>query len=1086
MKFYTGNYTRSNHNFVIINFETNNNKENSTLYDLIFNFLQRGVPTNPSKKIENFLEKNKIKMNPEKSTLFISEYMNNWNSIIKGDDKNNNYPARDFFEYLWDKKLNEFKIIKNLIIPECPITKIIPFEESLYNKNIEVDFYIPQIKLVIEIDGFGHLENKTKDEERDKLFKNNKIEVIRITTNDLKNNENKINSIFEQIKNKINSSTLINKYLNSVTKEINADIILSSIYRFQIFLIELCKSNQNKIYEIEIKDEFNFNWCDIAFEDFKDLFNDFNIVLDHKYKLPDIVIKKVNEFSNKNNIKIDFSVLKRWNDEIDKDTIKIRTDYFDFYNVPLSRNKKLNFYESSSIDYSQFIYDKNIKYNVNEEKLINLLKRLYNYDYFQKGQIPILKNILKGNDTIGILPTGGGKSLCFQLPSILQLGVTIIVSPITSLIRDQIAELEELGISRCQYISADNSIFQEDIYNKIIKGNIKYLIISPERFQQKKFREDFLRILSNENKISYFVIDEVHCLSEWGHDFRVSYLTLAKTIKYYAPNIPVICLTATASLHVLENIKVEFNIDNENVKYLPDFTRNELEFEVITSNGYKDKFYNIKQILKKHSEEESGIVFCPFVNGDFGCYGLYQKIQHNAKGYFSGEAPKNINQSDYQLNKDQTQKLFKKNEIKLLFATKSFGMGVNKKNIRYTIHYGIPASIEGFYQEAGRAGRDKNNAICYVLFDKPKTNIIHDLSNINVSNLIIKEKQKNLNKNDKSDIERQLYLSSNQIDENESDNIIKIYSHLLNKKPNNIGLIEINPQELKLLDVTVEKSLYRLYQLDIISNWTVTYLSQGRKFDVKFNNISMPDIKNNLIHLIKRYKNEVFLQNNPNIYNSLDFKFIIHILLKWNFETFDMNRRISLKNLNDLCEQYDLIGSKEFKKNLERYFKLNLKYNIYEDFIENDNIEEVLTLLYKENDAISLDKIKEIRQQTNRYLESYYNNKSLNLLNIISNIILNNKNKNIVTFLNEIKYEKPKIFIIKKIFPILKLYIANNSINKQTINEFIKDISIIFNSKEDIIYLHNEFKDDMSKILYVQQVNKRIQNILKETQNGFK
>lgn len=1085
MKFYTGNYTRSNHNFVISNFN-NTNENNTIVYDLIFNFLQRGVPTNTSQKIYNFLEKNNFKHNPDKSNLFISKTINHWNSIIKGDDKNNNYPARHFFNNLWDSKIPEFNIIKNLIIPECPITKIIPFEESSYNKNIEVDFYIPQLKLVIEIDGFGHLENKTKDEERDRLFKNNQIEVIRITTNDINNNEDKINSIFEYIKNKINSSNLIKKYLSKCEGTINSDIILTSIYRLQVFLIELCKSNKNVFYNIEIKDEFNFNWCNIALEDFKDLFNDFNVALDNKYVLPVIIINKVNQFTKHSNIKIDFSVLKRWNDEIDNNIIKIRTDYFDFYNVPISRNKKLNFYESSSIDYAKFIYGNNIKYNINEEKLINLLNRLYNYDSFQKGQIPILKNILKGNDTIGILPTGGGKSLCFQLPSILQLGVTIIVSPITSLIRDQIAELQELGINRCQYISADNSIFQEDIYHKIIQGNIKYLIVSPERFQQSKFREDFLRILCNENKISYFVIDEVHCLSEWGHDFRVSYLTLAKTIKYYAPNIPVICLTATASLHVLENIKVEFNIDNENVKYLPDFTRNELDFEVITTNGTKNKLHNIQEILKRHSQEESGIVFCPFVNGDFGCYNLYQKIDHNSKGYFSGDAPKNISNTDNLLNKDTTQKLFKKNDIKLLFATKSFGMGVNKKNIRYTIHYGIPASIEGFYQEAGRAGRDKKNAICYVLFDKSKTNIIHDLSNVNVSNLIIKEKQQNLHKNDKGDIERQLYLSSNQIDEKESDNIIKTYLYCLNKSPNNIGLTEIKPKDLSLSDVIIEKALYRLYQLEIISNWTVTYLSQGRKFDVEFNNISIQNIRQNLINLIKRYKNEIFLQNNPNISYSLDLKFFIHILLKWNFETFDMNRRISLKNLNDLCSEFDYIGNKEFKKNLERYFKLNLKNNIYEEFIENDNMEEVLSLLYKDNNIISLDKIKEMHQQTNRYLESYYNNKSLNLLNIILNIILNNtKNKNISTFLNEIKYNKSKIFIISKIFPILRQYISNNTINKNTINEFVKDIFIFFNN-DDIIYLQNEFNDDISKILYVNKINKRIKNILKETENGFK
>ena len=319
------------------------------------------------------------------------------------------------------------------------------------------------------------------------------------------------------------------------------------------------------------------------------------------------------------------------------------------------------------------------------------------------------------------LPTGSGKSLCYQLASILQPAPSFIVSPIISLMQDQITELNNFYFTRAECINSNKTANEKtEILKNFSNRKYFYLFISPERFQNKDFRAKLKKL----PVISYAVVDEAHCLSEWGHDFRTSYLTLVDTIRSHCnKDITFIALTATASLSVLKDLKLAFGITNEtNVKTPLSYARDELEFHVIDSTRKTQKVLieKIKNI-KALDENYATLIFTPYASQyDFGCIGvcnfLRKEIQNENIEFYSGK----MDDTD----KINIQDGFKNNEFKFLVATKAFGMGVNKNNIKYTFHYGIPSSLEALYQEAGRAGRAKqifkgtNKAQCYILFSK--------------------------------------------------------------------------------------------------------------------------------------------------------------------------------------------------------------------------------------------------------------------------------------------------------------------------------------------------------------------------------
>lgn len=322
------------------------------------------------------------------------------------------------------------------------------------------------------------------------------------------------------------------------------------------------------------------------------------------------------------------------------------------------------------------------------EKPENVLKTVFGYDTFRPLQKDIITNVLKSKDTLAVMPTGGGKSLCYQLPALIMEGMTLVVSPLISLMQDQVGSLKTNGINS---VFLNSSLSWEEYLqaiDEIKNGQIKILYVSPEGLATQKIRE----LLSTpEIKISCITIDEAHCVSAWGHDFRPDYLEI-KSIRKLFPNAVMLALTATATEKVRTDIMQNLGMKKPAI-FISSFNRPNIYLEVQPKKNALDQ---VIKCIKKHSGE-SGIIYCYSRKQVDELTQTLDKLGYSVLNYHAGL-------SDQQRAKNQD--LFIKDEVQIIVATIAFGMGIDKPNVRFVINYDLPKSIEEFYQEIGRAGRD--------------------------------------------------------------------------------------------------------------------------------------------------------------------------------------------------------------------------------------------------------------------------------------------------------------------------------------------------------------------------------------------
>lgn len=1044
MKKYTANYTYTNPNFVIQNLVTN--QTNADLLPLLYvtkNILQRGFPTTLSKYLQSQLGEIHKLDNFEERFLFATNQTPIWNDTIKGDRENNYYPAKDFFENIIPIEFGEFSFIQSLLIPEIEINEITGEDDRNFI-NQQVDFYLPQAKLVIEIDGQQHkLDEVTRvsDSKRDTYLLGKGITTIRITTKELQDGTYtaKVETILLHLE---RYEKLLNFYKNACRKieennmseeEIKTKLLPTAIIRFQVLLIELLTHKY-----LTLDEDWNFNI--LAHEDLPDFadlaINDLLIWIDklwllkskQELKKPNFNITITNDKANfqptTKAINIDFSLFKRYTDEnkISNDVIFVRTDYFDIV-------KDKNYFRVSTTE--------PINYNVTDEDKTNLeffLDNIFDKPSFREGQFPIISNALNRKDTIGLLPTGGGKSLCYQLPCLLQPSINFVVCPIKSLMYDQNDNLVKTLVTNVSFITSDLEADEKrEIEKNFEQGRYLFVWISPEKFQIPGFRDKISAIVANFS-IAYAVVDEVHCLSEWGHDFRTSYLNLAKTIDKLSPKdengegkIKFIGLTATASVNVLKDIKIEFarqkqRLEDENIKSLLDYSRKELRFEVINDKGNKiDKLKRLINELKDtesfiETTEKAGIIFTPNVNGAYGCYQVSNTLNtlyQNKVSWFSGDIPKRdvydektgkkigtepvMNRDEFNKYKIKVQKEFKDNKYQLLVATKAFGMGIDKQNIFYTFHYGLPSSVEALYQEAGRAGRwDKRKkenkskiGKCFVLHS-PET---HDKER--VERLFHKDttfaEMKTISDEvgfGGKDIFKQVFLfvqGQNDI-EKDFEIISGVIRNYFREKTQVRIFWNDAYSKLKISSDVLQKAIYRLSLLGVVSDWTTNFIDH---FEVQFKTIEEKHIVKSVSDYISKYEpNTDISKELQRVQKKPVLEKAIWYLLNWTFENIAYSRKQSLKTLSDWCLEFE--NSENFKQRIDSYFIFSETTFILQHIAENpkdyEKWFEVLTTNNQFPNKIEFEKLKD---SISRFLESYRNSIGLNFVSGFVRLALN-------------------------------------------------------------------------------------------------
>ncbi len=324
------------------------------------------------------------------------------------------------------------------------------------------------------------------------------------------------------------------------------------------------------------------------------------------------------------------------------------------------------------------------------------LKHYFGYDEFRPLQADIIEHVLEKKDCVVLMPTGGGKSLCFQLPTLLQDGLTVVVSPLISLMKDQVDALTTAGIPAAALNSSQTDTEIRATLAAIASGTIKLLYIAPERLALERFAA-YLKTLP----VSLFAIDEAHCISEWGHDFRPDYRNL-KNLRTLWPDVPIIALTATATTQVRDDIVSQLNLPKPNV-FTSSFNRPNLSYEV---RPKKDSFNTILSLLALYPEE-STIIYC-FSRKDTET--IADKLR--SRGYQADCYHGGLSAEARKRHQDR----FIRDEVHIMVATIAFGMGIDKPDVRLVIHHSLPKSIEGYYQETGRAGRDGLPARCVLLY----------------------------------------------------------------------------------------------------------------------------------------------------------------------------------------------------------------------------------------------------------------------------------------------------------------------------------------------------------------------------------
>jgi ATP-dependent DNA helicase RecQ len=674
-----------------------------------------------------------------------------------------------------------------------------------------------------------------------------------------------------------------------------------------------------------------------------------------------------------------------------------------------------------------------------------------------------------------LLPTGSGKSLICQLSSLIGPGKIVVVSPLISLMQDRIDNLFYQGIDSVSAIYHGNTTNLSE--ESLSDPRLTLTYISPERLQVRSFR-DSIDNLVIKNSVFAVAVDEAHCVSEWGHDFRTAYLNIGRISRdAFQKNgrVPVIvALTGTASTAVLKDVQRELNIHEFNAIITPTtFDRKELSFQVFkSSSASKQRLLNsiindyIPMKFKKNSvrfyglnnnQTNAGIVFCPHVNGDFGVQKVCNSLTiATPTNYYSGSAPKGF-RGNWEEEKRKASSAFKSNQINLLVATKAFGMGIDKPNVRFTIHYDVPGSIESFYQEAGRAGRDGKEAWCVIIFSNDNHGLNERLLDPATPLEYISKIVDEQSLGDKDDISRVLYFHINSFKgvKYELERVSEVANVLCDdgKLTDHSVILKCSSNEKDNNSFgNVQKALQRMLILGIVSDYTVDY--SNKEISVKPGKCDDTSLASKYENYVKGYNEGRVMIEIKRLNDSINSvkknssNYIINyiiaaakVLIDFVYDTIEKGRRRGLREIVKLAESALSSHNQdiEVRTRIIRYFEstYSIELNsvvsspdlgfdripIIFDGQEND-VREKYGGIRSENEAMGL------RGQVSRYLESTPDHPGLLALRALSELFCKDYDKKSIEIdyaasiefaLERYSYSKERlidffIYFIKKAF----------------------------------------------------------------------
>jgi len=871
-------------------------------------------------------------------------------------------------------------------------------------KGQRVDFSIDDgndVKIVIEIDGKQHstIAQTYLDQVRDFSLSSAGWKVFRISTDDVKAKRYSQELIAEFKKLKVKD------YAARTQAEKTLAWGSTVIARIQFLVLKaLCNGDIDLNSSVEIECTHCDDWIkDVAL-------NDLNELLNHLFNL----------YNFKYLSEIKLSTTKLAHVFIDIDPLS------NIY--PEKTKKRVKHYWSRSVhriaNEPSFNAQFNFKGSQNPslDSVNYFVQYLFRKKSLRDGQYEIFSKIFSKQDVIGLLPTGGGKSLIYQLSGLLNVGLSIYVAPLISLIQDQYDRFNEIGITRVTQISSALTIKEKKVEeDKLVYGQSRFILVSPERFLIRSFREVLQYYQFMFGQINQVIIDECHCVSEWGHEFRPAYLSVSRIVKERTSRLdssaPLIALTGTASSVVLADVRRELGLEDPNcLVQAKSMGRPELTLKCALIKQDQKISYLQKQvsefIASNKNKTDGVLIFTDAVNGRKGVYSIASNLSavlDEEIRCYAGQKPKELNPKDFIWAQDSGwDEIKRKNQeefinsfdpsYRILVSTKAFGMGVDKPSIRRVIHYMTPSSPESYYQEVGRAGRDKQPSEGLILFSDENSEIVDKIlsPDIDISTATkIYEDFDKFNKWAPGDFLGAFYFHKSAFGtpEQEVKNLVIVLNQIRRNLINNYS--PVLRWDLIAIDKdgnAVEYSLVRLLHMGVLKDYTKDYKARICFYEL---NDEWININHNIEKLKDFYANkfefyrsryQILKQKNP--INNFTFERIdelessvASVFIDYVYDQIERKRRQASRQMLEMVR----IGVKqpeEFEKNLLLYLQTSESFtSILEELVHKDNIFEWVRIV---EGNLTPDDIRELYGAVQRVLESYSTHPGLLILSAIS------------------------------------------------------------------------------------------------------